>query len=216
MPTKKCPSCNGLSQVAKKICACGAAFTTKPKAKQQKQQKQKPAEKKGKRAGAGSIDRYAPPAGFVKADAPSKGKKRAAPKSGGGTGRPRGRPPSGKQWDEKQQQWVKDDSIKSSSSSSSSSSAASGKKKAKKAKKGGAYLHTARFGDSGIDLVGFRLCKIFDEGEGVVYEGTIRSVRKSVGGEKLYHVEYDDGDKEDLTLTEMVEAHNNVTKGAFL
>ena len=74
-------------------------------------------------------------------------------------------------------------------------------------------LHTARFGDTGEDLVGFRMCKLFEEGD--VYEGTIISILanpKSAGGGVLYQVQYDDGDAEDLTLQEMVDAHNEATQ----
>ena len=72
-------------------------------------------------------------------------------------------------------------------------------------------MHTARFGSTGKHLIGYRLRKAF---EGEIYEGTISSTRmiSDVDSDvEYYHVEYDDGDEEDLALEEMVEAHNIAT-----
>jgi hypothetical protein len=98
---------------------------------------------------------------------------------------PRGRPPKGMEWDDDQGKWAKQE------------------KQARKR----AYPHTARFGDSGKKLLGFWVCKMF---VGNVFEGTIRSFRVD-NGDDLYTIEYEDGNKEDLALEKMVEAHNKAT-----
>jgi hypothetical protein len=99
--------------------------------------------------------------------------------------RTRGRPPKGMEWDDDQGKWAKQE------------------KQARKR----AYLHTARFGDSGKKLLGFWVHKMF---AGKISEGEIRSFRVDNCND-LYTIKYEDGNKEDLALEKMIEAHNKAT-----
>lgn len=68
---------------------------------------------------------------------------------------------------------------------------------------------------AGSGLVGARMFKSFsnDDGYAQRFEGVVQSYHKGGDGEKAtYRIKYSDGDREDLTLAEMKEAHRDALR----